>query len=59
MNISQKQQILDAIQGFKNNDFESAFAKRYTNTATVDSVQAGDYTVAELLALAQKSDLKT
>ena len=27
MNISQKQQILDAIQGFKNNDFESAFAK--------------------------------
>lgn len=58
MNISQKQQILDAIQGFKNNDFESAFAKRYTNTATVDSVQAGDYTVAELLALAQKAILK-
>lgn len=58
MNISQKQQILDAIQGFKSNDFESAFAKKYSNTATIDSVQAGDYTVAELLALAQKAVLK-
>lgn len=58
MNLSQKQQILDTIQGFKSSDFESAFAKRYSNTATIDSVQAGDYTVAELLALAQKAVLK-
>lgn len=58
MNISQKQQILDVIQSFKSNDFESAFVKKYSNTATIDSVQAGDYTVAELLALAQKAVLK-
>lgn len=58
MNISQKQQILDVIQSFKSNDFESAFVKKYSNTATIDSIQAGDYTVAELLALAQKAVLK-
>ena len=58
MNISQKQQILDVIQSFISNDFESAFVKKYSNTATIDSVQAGDYTVAELLALAQKAVLK-
>lgn len=55
MNLSQQQQILDAIQDFESKDFVSAFANKYKNTATIDSVQVDDYTLAELLALSQKA----
>lgn len=55
MNLTQKQQLLNEIQNFEKADFEVAFTNRYKDTATIDSVQAGDYTVAELFALAKKA----
>ena len=55
MNLSQKQQVLDAIHSFEVSDFETAFAQKYKDTATIDSVQAGDYSVADLLALSKKA----
>lgn len=55
MNLTQKQQLLNAIQTFEKNDYEVAFVNRYKDTATIDSVQAGDYTVAELFALSKKA----
>lgn len=55
MNLSQKQQVLEAIHSFEAVDFETAFAQKYKDTATMESVQAGDYSVADLLALAKKA----
>lgn len=55
MNLTQKQQLLNAIQTFEKDDYEVAFVNRYKDTATIDSVQAGDYTVAELFALSKKA----
>lgn len=55
MNLTQKQQLLNAIQTFEKNDYEVAFVNKYKDTATIDSVQAGDYTVAELFALSKKA----
>lgn len=55
MNLSQKQSILNTIESFEKADFETVFAQRYKDTATIDSVSAADYSVAELLALARKS----
>lgn len=55
MNLTQKQQLLNVIQTFEKNDYEVAFVNKYKDTATIDSVQAGDYTVAELLALSKKA----
>ena len=55
MNIPQKQQVLDAIHSFEASDFENAFAQKYKDTATLDSVQAGDYSVADLLALSKRA----
>ena len=55
MNLSQKQTILNAIESFEKADFETAFAQNYKDTATIDSVSAADYSVAELFALARKS----
>lgn len=55
MNLSQKQNILNTIESFEKADFETAFAQRYKDTATIDSVSAADYSVAELFALARKS----
>lgn len=55
MNLSQKQQVLDAIHSFEAVDFETAFAQKYKDTATMESVQAGDYSVADLLALGKKA----
>lgn len=55
MNLSQKQNILNTIESFEKADFETAFVQRYKDTATIDSVSAADYSVAELFALARKS----
>lgn len=55
MNLSQKQQVLDAIHSFDAVDYETAFAQKYKDTATMDSVQAGDYSVADLLALSKRA----
>ena len=55
MNLSQKQNILNTIESFEKADFETAFARRYKDTATIDSILAADYSVAELFALARKS----
>ncbi|MBO5614247.1 MAG: hypothetical protein J5905_07070 [Prevotella sp.] len=55
MNLSQKQNILNTIESFEKANFEIAFAKRYKDTATIDSVSIADYSVAELFALARKS----
>lgn len=55
MNLSQKQNLLNIIETFEKTDFETAFANKYKDTATIDSVLAADYTVAELLALSRKS----
>ena len=55
MNLSQRQSILNTIESFEKADFESAFAQRYKDTATIDSVSAEDYSVAELFALARKA----
>lgn len=55
MNLSQKQQVLEAIHSFEAVDFETAFAQKYKDTATMESVQAGDYSVADLLALGKKA----
>lgn len=55
MNLSQKQNILNVIESFERTDFEVAFANKYKDTATMDSVSAADYSVAELLALSRKS----
>lgn len=55
MNLSQKQSILNAIDSFEKTDFESTFAQRYKDTATVDSVVVADYSIAELFSLSRKS----
>lgn len=55
MNLSQKQSLLNIIEAFEKTDFEIAFANKYKDTATINSVSAADYTVAELLALSRKS----
>lgn len=55
MNLSQKQNLLNAIESFEKTDFETAFAQKYKDTATIDSISAADYTVAELFALSRKS----
>lgn len=55
MNLSQKQSLLNIIEAFEKTDFETAFANKYKDTATINSVSAADYTVAELLALSRKS----
>ena len=55
MNLSQKQNILNAIESFEKTDFEIAFAKKYKDTATIDSVSVSDYSVAELFALSRKA----
>lgn len=55
MNLSQKQNILDIIESFEKTDFETAFANKYRDTATIDSISASDYTVAELFTLSRKS----
>lgn len=55
MNLSQKQNLLNIIETFEKTDYETAFANKYKDTATIDSVSAADYTVAELLALSRKS----
>ncbi|MBQ9884505.1 MAG: hypothetical protein IJM43_08685 [Bacteroidaceae bacterium] len=38
MNSSQKQTILNAIESFEKTDFETAFGKKYKDTATIDSI---------------------
>lgn len=55
MNLSQKQSLLNLIESFEKTNFETAFANRYKDTATIDSVSAADYSVAELFALSRKS----
>lgn len=55
MNLSQKQTILNAIESFEKTDFETAFAKKYKDTATIDSISVSDYSVAELFALSRKA----
>jgi len=55
MNLSQKQNILNVIESFEKTDFEIAFANKYKDTATIDSISAADYSVAELLTLSRKS----
>ncbi len=55
MNLSQKQNLLNAIESFEKKDFETAFAQKYKDTATIDSVSVADYSVAELFALSRKS----
>lgn len=55
MNLSQKQSILNTIESFEKADFVTAFAQKYKDTATIDSVSASDYSVAELFNLARKS----
>ena len=55
MNLSQRQDLLNVIQEFETKDFESEFAKKYADTATIDSVVVTDYSVAELFALARKA----
>lgn len=55
MNLSQKQNLLDIIESFEKTDFETAFANKYKDTATIDSVSVADYSVAELLALSRKA----
>jgi methyl-accepting chemotaxis protein len=55
MNLSQKQDILNLIESFERTGFETAFANKYRDTATVDSVSAADYSVAELFALSRKA----
>lgn len=61
MNLSQRQELLNVIQDFEGKDFESVFIKKYADTATIDSIQVQDYSVAELLALSKKAvgQLKT
>lgn len=55
MNLSQKQNLLNAIESFEKTDFETAFAQKYKDTATIDSVSVADYSVAELFTLARKA----
>ena len=53
--LSQRQDLLNVIQEFETKDFESEFAKKYADTATIDSVVVTDYSVAEFFALARKA----
>ena len=55
MNLSQKQNILSEIERFEKSDFVTPFSKKYKDSATFDTISAGDYTIADLLALARKS----
>lgn len=55
MNSTQRQDILNGIERFKKQDFTSAFIKKYGETTTDTSVVGVDYSVAELLAFAQRS----
>lgn len=54
MNRSQKQAILDSIEGFESNDYKKIFSERYKDDATPESMECGDYNVSEIISLAKK-----
>lgn len=48
MNDKQRQNILDTIESYKKADFEASFKTKYKDTALIDSVVVGNYTISEL-----------
>ena len=55
MNTNQRQSILDAIVEFEKADFHTAFKNKYGMEQTVDTVVFSDYSVADLIALANRA----
>ena len=54
MNTNQRQSILNAIERFNNSDFEQAFRNKYKDETTVETIFAGDYSIAEIFRLTKK-----
>lgn len=55
MNIEQRQNLLDAIVEFKKADFYSAFKNKYSNEENIDALIFADYSVSELISLAERA----
>lgn len=57
MNTEQRQDLLNAIAEFKKTDFDTPFKEKFKNTASIDSMRFGDYSIDELFTTANKSVL--
>ena len=55
MNATQRQNILDAIEGFRKSDFDTPFQNKYKDVDSVDNAMVSDYYVSDLLALARRA----
>ena len=55
MNDKQRQNILDTIESYKKADFEASFKTKYKDTALIDSVVVGNYTISELFFLSRRA----
>lgn len=58
MNSTQRQNILDEIDKFKKSDFYTPFNKVHASDETIDSVYYSDYSVSELISLANRAILQ-
>lgn len=58
MNSTQRQYILDEIDKFKKSDFYTPFQKAHSNEETIDSVIYSDFSVSELITLANRAVLQ-
>lgn len=57
MNTEQRQDLLNAIAEFKKTDFDTPFKEKFKDTASIDSMRFGDYSIEELFTTANKSVL--
>ncbi len=55
MNTNQRQSILNEITEFRKLDSETPFKEKFKDTASVDSVCYGDYTLPDLFTTAEKA----
>ncbi len=55
MNANQRQSILNAIAEFRKLDSETPFKEKFKDTASIDSVYYGDYTLPELFTTSEKA----
>lgn len=55
MNSSQRQGLLDKIEEFERLDIVSLYAEKYKGESSLDALLVGDYSVAEMVTLAQST----
>ena len=55
MNSSQKQGILDRIEEFERLDIVTLYTEKYKGKSSLDAIPVGDYSVAEIVTLAQST----